>query len=142
MQLPPRTTPALVQALARRAGPRVAAAFAEAGLDGVTPAQAVALVPLVESPRHASDLAEINGVSRQAVAQALTALEKGGYVRRITDPDDARAKLIELTERGWLALRTMRRTALEVEREWEATLGAEDAATFRALLSRLLDTST
>ena len=74
------TVPALVQLLAATGGPRLKAAFAAAGLDGIRPAQAVALVPLIAGGLHASDLADRLGVSRQAVAQAMSALERHGYV--------------------------------------------------------------
>src|SRR5271156_6039407 len=94
------TVPALVNLVARTAAPRLRAAFAAAGLDGIRPAQAVALVPLVGGGLHASDLADRLKVSRQAVAQAVTALERHGYVTRLPDPADARAQIIELTPRG------------------------------------------
>ncbi len=99
---------------------------------------AVLLVPLLGGGRHASDLAEILGVSRQAVAQVVTRLEQDGYLTRITDPGDARAKLICLTPRGRAALRTRRATALAVEDEWRQRLGAERLARFRDTLLTLL----
>ena len=64
-------------------------------------------------------------MSRQAVAQVVTRLEQDGYLPRITDPGDARAKLICLTPRGRAALRTMRASARAVEDDWRERLGAE-----------------
>lgn len=133
------TVPALIQMLAASAGPRVSAAFAEAGLDGIRPGQALALVPLVGGGRHASDIAEQLGVSRQAVAQAVSALERHDYVARIVDPDDARAKVIELRPRGVQALRVMRSSALELEQRWTDRLGAERLELLREALTLLLD---
>jgi DNA-binding MarR family transcriptional regulator len=72
------------------------------------------------------------------VAQVVTRLERDGYVQRITDPGDARAKLICLTPRGRAALRAMRTTALAVEEEWRQRLGAEQLASFRDTLIALL----
>jgi len=77
-------------------------------------------------------------VSRQAVAQVVTRLEQDGYLTRITDPGDARAKLICLTPRGRSALRTMRATGLAVEDEWRDHLGPERLADFRDTLVALL----
>jgi DNA-binding MarR family transcriptional regulator len=105
---------------------------------GLRPLHAVLLVPLLGGGRHASDLAETLGVSRQAVAQVVTRLEQDGYLTRITDPGDARAKLICLTPRGRAALRAMRVTALAVEAEWRERLGAERLARFRETLLTLL----
>ena len=66
--------PALVNLVAASGGPHLRAAFAAAGLDGIRPAQSVALVPLAAGGMHASDLADRLRVSRQAVAQAIAAL--------------------------------------------------------------------
>src|ERR1700752_2321181 len=101
------TVPALLNLVARSGAPRLRAAFAAAGLDGIRPAQAVALVPLAAGGLHASDLADRLRVSRQAVAQAVAALEGNGYVTRVPAPVAARARIIELTPRGRQALRVM-----------------------------------
>jgi DNA-binding MarR family transcriptional regulator len=130
--------PALVQVLARSGTERLRADFAAQGMPGLRPLHAALLVPLLGGGRHASDLAETLGVTRQAVAQVVTRLEQDGYLTRITDPGDARAKLICLTPRGRAALRTMRTTALAVEEEWRARLGARRLAGFRDTLLTLL----
>src|SRR6266487_1133661 len=133
-----QTVPALVQLLARSGAERLRADFADQGMGGLRPLHALLLIPLLGGGRHASDLAETLGVSRQAVAQVVTRLEQGGYLTRITDPGDARAKLVCLTPRGRAALRTMRATALTVEDEWRQRLGAERLAGFRDTLLTLL----
>jgi DNA-binding MarR family transcriptional regulator len=117
------TVPALVNWLAASGAPRLRAAFAAAGLDGIRPAQAVALVPLTAGGLHASALADRLRVSRQAVAQGVAALERHDYVTRVPDPADARARLIELTPRGRQALRVMRSSAIETEKRWHKALG-------------------
>ena len=89
------TVPALVNLVAASGAPHLRAAFAAAGLDGIRPAQAVALIPLAAGGLHASDLADQFRVSRQAVAQGIAALERHGYVTRVPDPDDARALLLD-----------------------------------------------
>jgi DNA-binding MarR family transcriptional regulator len=68
----------------------------------------------------------------------VTRLEQDGYLTRVTDPGDARAKLICLTPRGRSALRAMRATGLAVEGEWREHLGAERLAAFRDTLVALL----
>jgi DNA-binding MarR family transcriptional regulator len=107
-------------------------------MPGLRPLHAMLLVPLLGGGRHASDLAETLGVSRQAVAQVVSRLEQDGYLTRVTDPGDARAKLICLTPRGRSALRTMRVTGLAVEDEWREHLGAGRLADFRDTLVALL----
>lgn len=130
--------PALVQLVAATGGPRLRAAFASAGLDGLSPAHSVLLVPLATGGLHASDLADRLGVSRQAVAQAVSALERHTYVTRVPSPADARVRIIELTPRGRQALRVMRRNAIHVEKRWEQILGQRRLGELRETLQMLL----
>jgi DNA-binding MarR family transcriptional regulator len=132
------TVPALVNLVAASGAPQLRAAFAAAGLDGIRPAQAVALVPLAVGGLHASALADRLRVSRQAVAQAVAALERHGYVTRVPDPVDARARIIELTPRGRQALRVMRSNAMDLEERWQQVLGKQRLGEFRETLMMLL----
>ena len=132
------TVPALVNLVAASGAPHLRAAFAAAGLDGIRPAQAVALIPLAAGGLHASDLADQLTVSRQAVAQGVAALERHGYVTRVPDPADARARIIELTPRGRQALRVMRSNALDLEKRWEQVLGERRLGELRETLRMLL----
>lgn len=132
------TVPALVNLVAASGAPRLRAAFAATGLDGIRPAQAVALVPLASGGLHASDLADRLKVSRQAVAQGIASLERNGYVTRVTDPGDARARIIELTPRGRQALRVMRSNAVALEKRWAQVLGHQRLGELRETLQMLL----
>ncbi len=132
------TVPALVNLVAASGAPRLRAAFAAAGLDGIRPAQAVALVPLATGGLHASDLADRLRVSRQAVAQGIASLERHGYVTRVIDTADARARIIELTPRGREALRVMRSNAVALEQRWKEVLGPQRLGELRETLQMLL----
>ena len=134
--------PALVNLVAASGAPGLRAAFAAAGLDGIRPAQAVALVPLAAGGLHASDLADRLGVTRQAVAQAVAALERHDYVVRGPHPSDARARIVELTPRGRHALRVMRATALDTEKRWRDVLGEGRFEELRETLVVLLSAQT
>jgi DNA-binding MarR family transcriptional regulator len=136
------TVPALVNLVAASGAPHLRAAFAAAGLDGIRPAQAVALIPLAARGLHASGLADQLRVSRQAVAQAITGLERHNYVTRVPDPVDARARIIELTPRGRQALRVMRSNALALEKRWERVLGRQRLGALRETLQTLLASET
>lgn len=133
-----RAVPALVQLLARSGAERLRADFAAYGLPALRPVHALLLVPLLGGGRHASSLAADLGVTRQAVAQVVATLERDGYVQRVTDPGDARAKLVCLTPRGRAALRAMRASTRAAEDAWRQRLGAERLAEFRATLLTLL----
>ena len=131
------TVPALVSLVAASAAPHLRAAFAAAVLDGIRPAQAVALIPLAAGGLHASDLADRLKVSRQAVAQGIAALERHRYVVRVPDPVDARARIIELTPRGQQAMRVMRSNALDLEKRWQQILGDRRLGELRETLQML-----
>lgn len=130
--------PALVNLVTAAGAPHLRAAFAAAGLDGIRPAQSVALVPLAAGGLHASGLADRLRVSRQAVAQAIAALERHGYVTRVPDPGDARARIIELTARGRQALQVMRSNAVALEKRWTEVLGERRLGELRETLKILL----
>ena len=134
--------PALVNLVAASGAPRLRAAFAAAGLDGIRPGQAVVLVPLAAGGLHASDLADRLRVSRQAVAQAVAALERHDYVVRRPHPSDARARIIELTPRGRRVLRVMRSTAVELEKRWRDILGENRFGELRQTLLALRSAET
>src|SRR5277367_3688151 len=136
------TVPALLNRVAASGAPRLRAAFAAAGLDGIRPGQAVALVPLAAGGLHASDLADRLRVSRQAVAQAVAALERHDYVVRRPHPSDARARIIELTPRGRRVLRVMRSTAVELEKRWRDILGENRFGELRQTLLALRSAET
>ena len=47
-----------------------------------------------------TDLAERANMAKQSVGEVASDLEQRGYVERVADPTDGRAKIIRLTERG------------------------------------------
>jgi len=133
-----RPVPGLVQSLAREVAVRVRDDLAVHDLAGVRPIHAPLLVQLLGGGRRAADLAEATGVSRQAVAQVVTTLERDGYIERIADPGDSRAKLVCLTARGRAALRRMRSSSLALEEEWRDRIGGERLTALGEVLSELL----
>ena len=54
----------------------------------------------LEHGSRLTDLAERAGLTKQAVGEAVAELERKGYVERVPDPEDGRAKIIKLTQRG------------------------------------------
>jgi DNA-binding MarR family transcriptional regulator len=83
---------------------------------------------VVEGPRPVGDIAARMGVTQQAVSKSVGELVGLGYLERTPDADDARVRLIGLSERGRAAVETTRRIRAEVESELTATLGTDRAA--------------
>ena len=90
-----------------------------------------------EAGSRLTDLAESSGLTKQAVGEVVADLEQLGYVERAPDPQDGRAKLIRLTERGGEARQTAIAIFGEIEREWEERFGAERVAAMRELLEEM-----
>lgn len=63
------------------------------------------------------------GISPQAMVQLVDHLEAHGFVERIPDPSDRRAKLVRLTERGQTADQVSRELLAGIEAEWAALVG-------------------
>jgi DNA-binding MarR family transcriptional regulator len=88
-------------------------------------------------PEHGSrltDLAERAGMTKQTVGEVTSDLEQLGYLERVPDPDDGRAKIIRLTHRGLEAWLAGRRLIDDLERDWAERFGEERLATLREVL--------
>ncbi|MEU7768279.1 MarR family transcriptional regulator [Nocardia sp. NPDC049190] len=132
------TPPGLVYHLARLNSARLAESFAEHGMADLLPRHALQLFPLLlTGGLRASDLANRLGVSRQATAQVIGTLERAGYLTRIDDPGDGRAKLVCLTPRGRTAARVLHNSMQALQRDWERILGPQRMAELRDTLSTL-----
>jgi DNA-binding MarR family transcriptional regulator len=84
-----------------------------------------------------TDLADRANMTKQSVGEVTTDLEQLGYVQRIPDPSDGRAKIIRLTARGHEA-QTLSWTLIdEIEREWAERFGAERIAALRETLEAI-----
>lgn len=80
--------------------------FQAAGVGGITPAQADALMVLFQrrAPLTARQLAAELGLSEVTVGRFVKALEENGWVARTPDPRDARARLVSPTPKARAAL--------------------------------------
>ena len=116
---------------------RVFAAVAAAGFDDITPAQGRLAARIGRCGTRLTDLAEQALVTKQTAGHLVDQLERAGYVRRVPDPTDARARLVQIAERGHALVALARKVEIEVEAEWTAHLGDEAAAQLRAALERL-----
>src|SRR3954447_10859544 len=97
---------------------RVLEDLAAAGFGDVTAAQGRIFARLDPDGTRITELAERAQVTKQTAGFLVDQLERAGYVRRAPDPRDARARLIQIAERGWAAVEIARRTEATVEAEW------------------------
>lgn len=85
-----------------------------------------------------SELAKRAQLTKQLVNYLVTAIEERGYVERVPDPCDGRAKIVRLTERGQQAAQVGSEIIASTERAWAASLGPADMDELRSLLERLV----
>ena len=84
-------------------------------------------------------LAERALMTPQAMGELVDDLAGRGYLERLPDPSDRRAKLIVLTELGHEALQVAFDTIIDLEVELEALLGRDQLLRFRAVLRQVAD---
>ena len=102
---------------------RVVAAMRRAGVDDITLAQARVAARIGPQGTRLSDLAEQAQVTKQTATAIVDRLESAGYVERVADPTDGRARLVRLTDKAATLLPIARAEEAQIEREWEAHLG-------------------
>jgi DNA-binding MarR family transcriptional regulator len=87
-----------------------------------------------EGGTRLTELAERACMTKQSVGEVASDLEQRGYLERVPDPADGRAKIIQLTERGRAAYEVGRGLIDDLEREWGERYGEEPIAALREAL--------
>lgn len=86
-----------------------------------------------------SDLARHANVTAQAMGELVDHLAAHGYVERVPDPTDGRARLVRLTDRGRELYALGGRLVRELEATWAGHLGEEQLQQLKRLLAQLWD---
>lgn len=129
---------ALLMFIAHRAAEgRILDAIHRAGYTDLTMAQARITARLAPNGTRISDLARQAQVTKQTATTLIDRLEQGGYVERIVDPTDARARLVRIGLRGREILPIARAEEAAIEAEWTAYLGPCRMAQLRDALDSL-----
>ncbi|MCD2187405.1 MarR family winged helix-turn-helix transcriptional regulator [Actinomycetospora soli] len=116
---------------------RVFEELAAAGFDDITPSQARVFQRIAPGGNRLGDLARQAGITKQSAGFLVDQLEALGYVHRVPDPDDGRARLVRVGERGALAVEAAAVVVARIEAEWTAHLGARRMAQLRQILGDL-----
>jgi DNA-binding MarR family transcriptional regulator len=135
---PPRPLPALLTEVKLAAIDKLRARIADAGHPEIREGHGCVFGFIdLEHGSRLTDLALSAGLTKQAVGEAVSELERLGYVSRVPDPGDGRAKIIKLTDRGMDAVIKGRRIFSEIEREWAEQIGPELVASMREAAVRI-----
>jgi DNA-binding MarR family transcriptional regulator len=89
--------------------------------------------------RTQATLAESIGADKTRIIAVLDELQKHGYIKRIPDPDDRRARLLEITESGRSIKNSTQTDIHRGEEHWLGQLSAGDREVFLRVLQQLTD---
>lgn len=90
-----------------------------------------------EKDLRVSQVAELLGISRQACNQAAQLVERAGYLERLDDPDDGRAKILRLTSAGQSLRRDGVTAVRKLDTEFATVAGAAEAAAASRALGQI-----
>jgi DNA-binding MarR family transcriptional regulator len=124
--------------LLRQTSLQTSEALAEQGYGDLRPMHLLVIERLFIFEARATELAEAIGLTKQATGQILDRMDELGYVQRVPDPSDGRAKVLQLTERGRRAAHTLRSIADDNEEKLLAELGQTRYRQLRAALGSLI----
>jgi DNA-binding MarR family transcriptional regulator len=85
-----------------------------------------------------TNLAELANMTKQSVGEIVDDLVARGYVMRVADPDDRRAKLICLTEKGEEAQAHGFGLFAQIEERWMERYGRERIEELRSTLEAIV----
>lgn len=114
--------------------------LAAAGFGDIRSAHLPVIQALATYPdgMRATELAAYARITKQSMGYLVDHLGAGGYVERVPDLTDQRAKVVRLTPHGWTAGRTIRALVLGVEADWARRIGAARVEQLRAILRDLV----
>jgi DNA-binding MarR family transcriptional regulator len=114
---------ALLRLCHQSVGRRLAEGFAARGLPPLQPAVTQPLWDAADGMRL-TELAAIAGMTKQSMGELVDQMERVGYVERVADPGDGRARRVRLTAEGRRAGRLARTLMRELQRDWARRFGA------------------
>lgn len=112
-------------------------AMREAGVTDITLAQSRIAQRIGPRGTRLTDLAEQAQVSKQTATALVDRLEEAGYVERVPDPLDGRARLVRFSAKAEAILPIARAAEERLEREWERHLGPRRMRELREALNLL-----
>jgi DNA-binding MarR family transcriptional regulator len=117
---------------------RVLAGLAPAGYGDVRPAHFTVFQHMPPEGIRLTDLADAALLTKQSMGYLVDDLEALGYVERVSDQTDRRAKVVRLTERGREVEETVRQVIRRIEADWAARLGEDEYRHLLRLLRALI----
>ena len=131
---PPETLLSLLDAATESVLAEFRRELEEAGYADIRPTHGCVFRFVRDDGMRLTELARLAGMTKQSVGELVDDLVDLGYVERIPDPEDRRAKLICLTDRGIEAQKVGFGLLADVEDRWVERFGATRMKQLRKLL--------
>src|SRR5262245_11376644 len=128
----------LLQLLARDFERRARATLQSRGHTELLPSHQVVFASLGRSGARLTALAQQAGMTKQAMGQIVDDLEQLGYVERVPDPVDGRAKIVRFTAAGLDFVCDAAEVLDEIWNEYATRLGASRLEQVQDALHELL----
>lgn len=121
----------------RWAANRIFDALQRAGFEDLTIAQSRLMMGLDPEGTRLSVLADRAQIAKQTATALVDRLERAGYVERVPDPSDGRARLVRMAARAEAAVPLARAEEDRIEAEWRERLGPDRMEQLREALTDL-----
>lgn len=112
--------------------------LAAAGFGDVRPAHFTVFQHMPPEGIRLTELADAALMTKQSMGYLVDELEARGYVERVPDSQDRRAKVVRLTARGQAVDETVREVIRHIEVDWAARLGEHEYRELTRLLRKLI----
>jgi len=139
---PPETLLSLLDAATESVLAEFRRDLEEAGYADIRPTHGCVFRFVRDDGMRLTELARLAGMTKQSVGELVDDLVDLGYVERIPDPEDRRAKLICLTDRGIEAQRVGFGLLADVEDRWAERFGTTRMKQLRKLLEEAVSEDT
>jgi DNA-binding MarR family transcriptional regulator len=110
----------------------------EAGYGDIRPTHGCVFRFVHEDGMRLTELAVLAGMTKQSIGEIVDDLVERGYVERVADPADRRAKLIRLTEKGEEAQAAALGIFAGLEKRLGKRYGPDRVADLRGLLEEIV----
>jgi DNA-binding MarR family transcriptional regulator len=118
---------------------RLGAAVEAAGIDDMRSSFGFVIRALAAREQTLTELAELLSVTKQAAIKVVDEMEQLGYVERVADSTDRRAKVLRLTAKAKRVRRTAMSASRRIETELRKDLGDDEVDAMRRALLRMLE---
>ena len=108
------------------------------GYSDVTPADLNVLRFVKPTGSTSIEVAKLAGVTKQAIAKSIAAIEGKGYIKRQPNSEDGRSQIIVFTPKGMRLLKTCIAAISQIESIYETKLGKKAFADLKLELTQLI----